>query len=357
MPEANSDPAGPEPRRRRFTFFPRGKWGRIRLAILLGVPTVTLAICYALMVVMPLSSYRGELPPLTAEIRAAQTRLEADVRTLCTTTGMRNQDDLPGLRVAEQFLVDQFASAGYTAQFHEFKCQRKLVRNIEAELPGTTKPEEIVVIGAHYDAYLGAAADDNASGTAGVLELARAFANKPQPRTIRFLAFVNEEPPYFQQPGEMGSEVYAARCRERNEQVIAMLSLEMIGYYSTAEDTQKYPEPLSWVYPSTGDFIAFVGSYGNRRLVRQCIKSFRQNVQFPSEGAALPGKIPGVNFSDHWSFSYHGYPAAMVTDTAFFRNDNYHEPTDTPDTLDFERMARVVVGLQHVVKELAGLPE
>ena len=131
------------------------------------------------------------------------------------------------------------------------------------------------------------------------------------------------------------------------------VSIEMIGYFSTEPGSQKYPAPLSWFYPDTGDFIAFVGTFGNRGLVRSCIKVFRENAEFPSQGAALPSFLSGVEFSDHWSFRIHGFPAAMVTDTAFFRNQNYHTAGDTVESLDYDRMSRVVTGLVPVVEHLA----
>lgn len=358
----------------KFTIFPQTRLGWVRLWLLVVLTALGGVGCLTSMVNMPLESHRGPLPPIendpapampsesysgalpplpaeTIEIRA---RLEADVRALCTQMGGRNQLDMAGLRAAEEFIKRSFESAGYAVSFHEYECEGETVRNIEAELRGTSSPEEIVVIGAHYDAHIGQSADDNASGTAGVLELARAFSGKPLLRTVRFLAFVNEEPPYFQVPGKMGSEVYAARCVERGENIVSMLSLEMIGYYTTEEGSQKYPWPLNMIYPSTGDFVAFVGSYGNRALVRECVRAFRTRTPFPSEGAALPRSLPGVDFSDHWSFSYHGFSAAMVTDTAFYRNPHYHERSDTPETLDFDRMARVVSGLRDVVTVLAG---
>ena len=127
----------------------------------------------------------------------------------------------------------------------------------------------------------------------------------------------------------------------------------MIGCYSDVPGSQHYPAPLSWFYPDTGDFIGFVGTFGNRALVKDCIKVFREQAQFPSEGAALPSWLSGVEFSDHWSFRIHGFPAAMVTDTAFFRNVNYHTAGDTVESLDFDRMARVVAGLKPVVEHLA----
>jgi len=167
------------------------------------------------------------------------------------------------------------------------------------------------------------------------------------------VAFVNEEPPYFQTE-QMGSWVYARRCHERNEKITAMLSLETIGYYSDSPDSQKYPPPFNLLYPSTGNFIGFVGNTSSAALVRQVVGAFRQYEQFPSEGGAPPEAIPGVGFSDQWSFWQEGYPALMVTDTAMFRYPHYHQAEDTPDKIDFERMARVVRGLEKVIAVLAG---
>jgi Zn-dependent M28 family amino/carboxypeptidase len=219
--------------------------------------------------------------------------------------------------------------------------------------------DEWIVIGAHYD-HLGEGgnrsslspddkgihngADDNASGVAVLIELARLVRSG-----VRFVAFANEEAPYFLGP-EMGSFVYA---RERGAKVRAMFSLEMLGYYSDVPGSQNYPAPLSMFYPDRGDFIAFVGDLGARSLVRRSIGSFRKHAKFPSEGLAAPSFIPGIAWSDHWSFRKHGYPAVMITDTAFYRYPHYHRASDTPDKLDYERMARVTLGLAEMLNEFA----
>jgi hypothetical protein len=164
---------------------------------------------------------------------------------------------------------------------------------------------------------------------------------------------VNEEPPYFRSP-KMGSVIYARQCRERNEKVIAMLSLETIGYYRDEWGSQKYPFPFGLMYPSTGNFIGFVGNTSSRDLVLKVVSSFRRHVRFPSEGGALPGFIPGIGLSDQWAFWQQGYPGIMVTDTALFRYPYYHTPNDTPDKVQYERLARVVVGMEGVVADIAG---
>ena len=303
---------------------------------------------------MPGRSFQGELPPLDDEARAVHAALERHVRALAHERGERSLRDVATLRAAEAHITEAFTAAGHAPAFQEFTVDGETVRNIEVELPGTTAPAEMVLIGGHYDSAHGPAANDNATGTAAVLELARWAAGRRFARTLRFVAFVNEEPPYFQVPGKMGSEVYARRCRERNEDVVAMLSLETIGYYSDKPGSQYYPPPFSWFYPDTGNFIAFVGNMGSRALVRRCVGAFRERVEFPCEGGAPPGWITGVGWSDHWAFWEHGYAGVMVTDTAVFRYPHYHRETDTVDKIDFERTARVVVGLRHVVADLAG---
>lgn len=166
------------------------------------------------------------------------------------------------------------------------------------------------------------------------------------------MLFPNEEPPLFQ-TAEMGSLIYAKACRAANDNIVAMLSLETIGYYRDEPDTQKYPPLIGGLFPSEGNFIAFVSNPSSRALLKRVVAIFREHAAFPSEGAALPSGVPGVGWSDHWAFWQVGYPALMVTDTAPFRNPNYHQPTDTPDTLDYDRMARVVDGLASVLQSLA----
>jgi Zn-dependent M28 family amino/carboxypeptidase len=242
---------------------------------------------------------------------------------------------------------------GYDAREHAFNAGGLQARNIEAELPGTSQPGEIVVIGAHYDSVVGApGANDNASGVAALLVLARVARAQAHPRALRFVAFVNEEPPFFQS-WRMGSRVYARRCRERGERITAMVSLETLGYYTDAPRSQAYPFPFNLLYPDTANFVAFVGNFSSRKLLHKCVAAFRQNTRFPSEGAAAPEFIPGIGWSDHWAFWKEGYPAVMVTDTAFYRYGYYHTARDLPEQLSYDATARVVRGLRDVVSHLA----
>ena len=255
-------------------------------------------------------------------------RLHAHVQVLARKE--RNEDLETPARYIEHALGK--------ASSHCFQSGGREVRNLE------TGSGDIVV-GAHYDTVPGSpGADDNASGVAVLIELSAMLRDLQ----IRFVAFANEEAPYYLSP-EMGSFVYA---RDRGKGVRAMFSLEMLGYYRDEPGSQRYPAPLGLFYPDRGDFIAFVADLGSFSLVKKSRRLFRQNTDFPSEWLAAPRIVPGLSWSDHWSFRQHGYPAVMVTDTAFYRYPHYHLPSDTPEKLDYERMAQVTVGLAAMLKEL-----
>jgi Zn-dependent M28 family amino/carboxypeptidase len=304
------------------------------------------------MIGMPGRSYRGPLPPLTEAQKALRDALRRDVTRLAGEIGDRNVWKHDRLDQAAEFIESSLSAAGYRVKRQTFEADRKSFHNIEAEIRGSTRPEEIVIIGAHYDTSPGTpGANDNGSGVAALLALARSSTGSHPARTLRFVAFANEEPPYFQTP-RMGSYVYAKRCRERDERIVGMISLETIGYYRDDPGSQRYPSPFDLLYPSTGNFIAFVGNLSSRSLVRRSIGAFRHSVQFPSEGGALPEAIPAVDLSDQWAFHQFGYPAFMLTDTAFFRYPWYHLPEDTPEKLDYDRMTRVVEGMQGVIRAL-----
>ena len=228
------------------------------------------------------------------------------------------------------------------------------MRNIEAELTGTVRADEILVLGAHYDSVEGCpGANDNGSGVAALLEVARALKASRQQRTIRFVAFVNEEPPFFQGP-QMGSVVSARRSRVRGERIVGMLSLETIGYYTDAANTQEYPAPLNLLYPSTGNFIGMVSNVRSRQLLTRVATAFRAATRFPIQSAVAPASLPGVGWSDHWAYWQEGYPAVMLTDTAPYRYPHYHTVHDTPDKLRYPQFAQVVAGIVQATRSLAG---
>lgn len=337
-----------QPRWRRFA-----TWSLALAACLLILAFASGFYFYAAMISMPGQSFRGPLPPLTASQRTLAQDLRTTVTHLASDIGKRSIYHPKELAESALYLKEQLQAAGYAVNEHSFPTKGSLTPNLEATLKGTSLPNEIILIGTHYDTtQRSPGADDNASGCAAVLALARSFKDKPQPRTIKFVLFPNEELPTGG-TSEMGSWIYAKKARAANDNITAMLSLEMLGYYTDAPNSQKYPAPLSSFYPTTGNFIAFVSNYNNRALVKQCVHAFRTGASFPSEGAALPNFIRDVGRSDHWGFWKEGYPALMVTDTANFRNPHYHNATDTPDTLDYNSMARVVEGLEQVLKSLA----
>ena len=303
------------------------------------------------MVTVPGTSYSGPLKPLSDEERLMAETLRRHVVAIASRE--HNVWRMPAFEEAAQYIEKAFAGLGYPVTAHRFLSGDAEVRNIEVEVKGAARATEIIVTGAHYDSVIGAVgANDNGSGVAAVIELARLFREARPARTLRFVAFANEEPPFFQS-NEMGSRVYARDAKKRNENIVAMFSLETIGYYSDRPGSQRYPFPLSFFYPSTGNFIAFVSNLASRPLLHEALASFRRHAEFPSEGVAAPAFIPGVDWSDQWSFWKEGYPALMVTDTAPYRYPYYHTMQDTPDKVDYERLARVVTGLYRMLRELA----
>lgn len=326
------------------------------LFLLVGLMLVPILIAAAggSMVVMPGKSFKGPLPPPSSRETELRQRLQSHVMRLAGEIGDRSIQNHRGLNEAAGYLEARLKEAGLSVRRHSYQVSGKEAVNVEGELRGSSHPGEIVVIGAHYDSVAGTVgANDNASGVAALLELARAFGGRRPARTLRFVGFTNEEPPWFL--GEtMGSLVYARQAKERGEKIVAMISLETIGYYSDERKSQQYPAPLGAFYPDTGNFIGFVSDWSSRELLRTAIGTFRKSAKFPSEGVAAPSGIPGIGWSDHWSFWQVGYPAIMVTDTAPFRYPHYHQTSDTPDKLDYDRMSRVVSGLEKVVAELVG---
>jgi len=323
-----------------------GSVGRIALALL-----VIFFVVWFFGIRMP-----GQNPTKAATLNEAElalrAELAADVQTLAGEIGERNMSRYPKLVAAVDFIEAAFTRAGLTPRRESYELRGRACHNLEVEIRGT-RPE-VVLVGAHYDSVLGSpGANDNATGVAAVLALARRFASKPAGQTLRFVAFVNEEPPYFQTE-EMGSLVYARRCKERGDRIAAMISLETIGCFSDAPKSQNYPVAgLSFFYPSVGNFIGFASDTSSRSLLSNVVSSFKQTQKLPCEGASLPAVVPGIGWSDQWSFWQCGYPAIMVTDTAPFRYPHYHEATDMPDKLDYDRFALVVSGMESVIAQLA----
>ena len=306
--------------------------------------------------------------PLSPDEIALREELRADVQKLAGDIGERNMWHYAKLDAAADFIEDSFSRAGFHPRRDTYEIRGQPCHNIDVEIPAQQgaavspvrrslgeagSPPPIIVIGAHYDSVFGSpGANDNGTGVAATLALARRFVGRTPQHTMRFVAFVNEEPPYFLS-GEMGSFIYAGRCRARGDKISAMISLETIGYFSDAPHSQTYPSPgLGLFYPKVGNFIGFVSNVHSRTLLRRVVAAFRKHAKIPSEGAALPAFVPGVSWSDQWSFWRNGYPGIMVTDTAPFRYPYYHSSSDTPDKLDYDRFALVVSGMEKVIEDL-----
>ena len=248
---------------------------------------------------------------------------------------------------AADYIQSVLVTYGYNVWRQTYLCYGKIVSNLIAEKKGRDK--RVVIIGAHYDTVPGSpGADDNASGLAGLLELARLHQESVDRKSFIFAAFANEEPPCFGSH-HMGSMVYARHLREQRVPVEVMISLEMIGYFRR-EPIQGYPLPfMRFFYPKTADFIGVVGNLTSRKYVSFFKKGIRKYSNINSSSLTAPEFFGGINLSDNYAFWRHGYRAVMITDTSFFRNQHYHLETDTIDTLNFDRMAEVVKGLHHTL--------
>jgi hypothetical protein len=325
--------------------------GLMRLAVLAGAGGVLAAGLWLFVIAMPGRSAPRQLRAATPREDSLRTSLETTVRHLASL-GERSVRRRPALDSAASWIESRFLSLSYPVRRQGFVVDGQPVHNLVVEIPGATSREQVVVVGAHYDSAEGApGADDNASGVAALLALAQRFAGRSPERTLRFVAFTTEEPPYFN-TALMGSRIHADSAAASGERIVAMLSLETVGYFSEEPGSQKYPPPLSFFYPEVGNFVAFVGNLSSRPLVRRAIRVFRSTASIPSEGAAVPAMVPGVSWSDHASFWRHGWQAIMITDTAPFRNPHYHLRSDTADRLDYGRMARLVAGLEAVIAAL-----
>ena len=322
---------------------------------------------------LPGRSHRGPLPELTAAEEKLSKNLSDHVWLLAGDIGARSLTSAPqSLERAAAYIEHVLRNYDYAPQRQEFTVEtlsqhnREITKegikfptvrhntwNVIAEKTGAADTSGVVIVGAHYDSvYDCPAANDNGSGVAAMLEIARLLRNESLRKTLRFVAFTNEEPPFFR-TNEMGSYVYAQRCHEQNENIEAMICLETIGYYTDLANSQKFPHSLfGLVFPRSGNFVSFVSNLESAKLLKNCVRSFRSGVKFPSEGIAVPHQIKGVEFSDQYNFWQLGIPAVMVTDTAFYRYPHYHELEDTPDKINYETLARVVTGLTAVVRDL-----
>lgn len=290
----------------------------------------------------------------TAQAASAQ-RLEADVRKLSVDFAGRNHANATALEGAATYVESRLAAAGHTVHRQEFDARGRASRNLVVRLGPETS--DVIVIGAHYDVFGDLpGADDNASGVAGVLELARLLKDAKLERRVELVAYANEEPPFFRTPF-MGSVIHAKSLKVAGKKVSLMLSLECIGYFSDEADSQAHPmRLLEVIYPTIGNFIALVGFYEDGAVSRRVKAVMKSATSLPVHSINAPGFVVGVDFSDHLSYASEGFVGMMVTDTAFLRNKAYHTRKDTADRLDYRRMGQVVDAVRAVVVREAGAP-
>ena len=280
-------------------------------------------------------------------------RLKEHVLTLSEKNHPRDCSHPGNLNLCARYISSHFEQAGARVSFQEFSVAGNSYRNVRGLFGPHTGTR--LVVGAHYDSCGSdnPGADDNASGVAGLIELAYLLGQAECERTVEVVAYPLEEPPFYK-TGQMGSARHARLLRQQNIEVRAMIALEMIGYFRDRIGSQKFPMRILWLfYPTRGNFVAVVGSLGQRKLIGTVRKHMRGTTDLPVHSLSAPRFVPGVDFSDHLNYWDQGYAAVMITDTAFYRNPNYHAPADTPDTLDYERMAKVVIGVYETVKRLA----
>ena len=277
------------------------------------------------------------------------------VRFLTRDAGVRTLDNYKNYQASCEYIYDCFKQYGYKPYYETFTVQGKKTSNVIAELKGTVCPDNILVVGAHYDTIADCVgADDNASGIAGLLEIARLMAAKKPKRTVRFAAFTLEEPPFFSSR-QMGSCKHAERAKARSEKIDLMVCLDMIGFGSRFQ-MQNYPSrEIAAKFPVFGNFITVASLPSSSQYVYLFRKIYNEHSRKKIYAMAAPASLYGIDHSDHYWFSKLGWPAVMLTDTAFYRNKKYHTCKDTYHTLNYSFLARNILGIYQTIKVLAHL--
>ena len=301
----------------------------------------------------PAPASRPTTASLLADAQIAR-RLRGHVEILAAHIGPRNLDNPPNLAAAATYIETMLRQHRYQPAALTFTARGKSLRIIDAEIPGAGPDHEIVLLGAHYDSAPGSpGANGNASGVAAVLEAAQLLKDCHPQRTIRFVFFVNDEPPAAGTP-QMGSRLYAQRCKDRGEKIVAMLNLDSVGYYTDAKGSQHYPFPFGLMRPSVGNFVAIVSNFASRDLLHRTVASFNAAAPLPVQADAVPESVAGLDTSAQWWFWKAGYPALLISDTADSRYPHDAKPTDTPEKLDYPRLTQLVTALVRATRDLAG---
>jgi Zn-dependent M28 family amino/carboxypeptidase len=301
----------------------------------------------------PGESFSGTAPEVTPVELSLAERLAADVTTLSTEFGERTLRRHASLTAAGDWIAAELSARGLSVRRQELQIDGKSVHNIEAVVPGSTWPDELVVVGAHYDTVMGTpGANSNASGVAAVLALAEALGQKPLPRSMRFVFFTCGERP-FMLTEKMGSLAWARAIEAAGQEVVAMLSLDSLGYFTDEPDSEHLPSDVAAWFPTVGNYLAVVGDWSSVSLANRVIGHFREVASVPSQLGLGLQSWDAVAWSDHWSFWQCGWPAIVITDTGPYRDPAFHRWNDTADRLDYETMARIVAALETVIEHLA----
>lgn len=287
-----------------------------------------------------------------------EANLRLHVDRLAGLIGPRTLQKPKTIQATIGYIQTQWQEMGYTVDRESYDAEGDEATNLIVEQPGTKRADEIVLLGAHYDTvFCTPGADDNASAVAVMLEVSRLLREYRGRRTARYVAFACEEPPYFMIA--MGSQHHARQSRNRGDKIVGMLCLEMVGYYSLTPGSQSIPPGIpKWMhrfFPKRGNFLAAVGNMPSWKLCWQFRRGFKRGTRrLPLFSICLPEKIQEIRLSDNSSFWDMDYPALMLTDTSFLRNPNYHQATDTPDSLDYPRMTEVTLGVAAAMRKLLG---
>jgi hypothetical protein len=315
--------------------------------------TLSLLALLSYMTWMPTPDFEGDEKEIEIESSELEVRLQEHVVRLSKSTVGRNIISADNLTPARNYIARQFTNMGFNPRYQSYEIEGDEYSNIIVDIPSSVEGAPVLIVGAHYDSVENSpGANDNASGVAALIEIGRYFSiHQPLHNHLRLIAFANEEPPFFQTE-EMGSLLYAKTLSSKDEMVLGMISLETIGFYTDEKGSQKYPRLFNLLYSDQGNFLSFVGNFQSRNLLTSSIALFRKQSNVPSEGVVSPAFVPGVGWSDHWSFWKTGQNAIMVTDTAPYRYRHYHKTTDTPDKLNYNQYAKVVFGLYKVIEGL-----
>lgn len=282
-------------------------------------------------------------------------RLRQHIDVLAELIGERHVFRYQQLQAAHRYVRDQLSATNLAVTEQCYDVFGKSVANIIAEQPGGRRRDEIVIVGAHYDSVSGTpGADDNASAVACLIETAHQLSKRQFQRTLRFVSFVNEEPPFYK-GDDMGSLRYAKQCQHSGDNIVGMINYEMMGYFDDGPNTQLYPGlgRIEKSLPKRGNFIVLCSNFSSWKLLARLAWGFKRSVKFPMLPFAAPRKVSGPDMSDNWSFWQCGYPAIMVTDTSFLRNNNYHKSSDRLQTLNLPAMTRVAKGMIGAIGRLA----